>query len=134
MVPRADLVAAMAEVKAAKDELEAKERETASLNHQLSKAKEQRRDEQAAMSEMVARSELIAAVKREEEATALSRAAAEKHREATARLESKLAAAVEETEQLRASLQVHKRNSPKTATRLVCDVGWNFLFESLCDN
>ncbi len=109
MVPRSELQAAQAEAKASREEAEAGARDMDALQQQLARAKEQCKAEQAAISEMVPRSELAAAKAREEEAAALARGAHERHREAATKLEARLSAMEEELDQLRATLKVRRR-------------------------
>ena len=106
MIPRSELIAALAEISAAKDEAQSKAREVASLEQQLLRIKEQRKSELAAFSELVPRSELEAAKEREEGLAALARDAAEKHRDIIAKLERKITVLEEETQKLRATIQV----------------------------
>ena len=106
MVPRSELLAAQAEMKSSREEAEGLAREVDALHQQLSRAKEQCKMEQAAISEMVPRSELAAAKAREEEAAALARSANERHREAATKLEARLSGMEEELDQLRATLKV----------------------------
>jgi hypothetical protein len=110
-VPRSDLIAAIAELNAAKEEAESRARDVAALDQQLVRIKEQRQKEKTAMGEMVSRSELAASIEREEELTALAREAAEKQREIASKLEKKIGSMEVEMEQLRATIQVMERRN-----------------------
>jgi hypothetical protein len=82
MSPRTEHLrfAAIAEIRAARDEVKAKASEIRTLDEQLVRVKEQLSSAQTAMAAMVQRSELVAAKERMAEMEARLRAGDERHR------------------------------------------------------
>jgi predicted nucleic acid-binding Zn-ribbon protein len=113
MVDRAELLAALSEIKALKDEAQAKAKDHAWLEAQLVKAQEQVQSARvdaaklrADMSAMVTRSDLEAARAQLLEAEAAARAESQKQREDMSALKERLGGLEKEKSTLEANMQV----------------------------
>jgi hypothetical protein len=114
LVPRTDLLAALAEARAGRDAAAAHAADTSALEEQLARTQRQLRaaqadaaaQMQATLSDMVPRSELVAARARAEEAEEWLREHEERQREATEALKERLAALQRDNDQLTTKVQV----------------------------
>jgi hypothetical protein len=111
MVPRAELLAAAGEVKAAKEEARANASAISTLEEQLARAREQLGGAQSAMAAMVPEAELLAARARVEEADAQMRASGERHREFVEGLKEQARGYRIEIDNLKAALQVNRQTN-----------------------
>lgn len=106
MVPRAELLAAIAEIKAARDDANAKQAEVLALEDQLARSRDLLKAAQLAMCEMVPRSDLLAVKAKVDEAEAQVRANGERQRESMEELKEQGRQYQAEIENLRAAMLV----------------------------
>ena len=125
-MPRSELLAAVSEIKAARDEARAKDADAQAVEEQLARSRDLLKAAQMAMCDMVPRSELLAVRARVDEAEAQIRANGERQRESMEGLREQARQHQEEVEGLRAAMQASTRVSP---FKFVLN---QFLFTTLC--
>ena len=107
-MPRSELLAALAEAKAASEEAGAREAQVQGLEDQLARTKELVKAAQLAMGDMVPRAELLAVKARVDEAEAAIRASGERQRESMEALKEQARQYQGEIEELKAAMQARR--------------------------
>ena len=124
-MPRSELLAALAEAKAASEEAGAREAQVQGLEDQLARTKELVKAAQLAMGDMVPRAELLAVKARVDEAEAAIRASGERQRESMEALKEQARQYQGEIEELKAAMQARRprRAGAHEAPAAILD-GW----------